>query len=638
MEEALKQNHEAEPPFEAALSDSFEHRVTAIGKSLVAHRSEVACAALLLLMAVNLFAAISRKTITNDEIVHIPAGYYHLVAGEFQLNNEHPPLIKMWAALPLLFVQPDEPPPPNTADENFMERTWGFHGRFWQANRERFAVVTFWPRVMMIPVTLALGWLIFVFTRKLFGNTAALAAVALYVLEPTVLAHGRIVHTDLPAAFAYLLFFFTLHNYAEAHGTQTAAKKTVLTGTAGVSPASGDADESVFTKSGRDARGPSMRIALLLGLVSGLALLTKFSMVVILPVLVVWFGYQLWAARKDKRQSRRVLGHAGLVAVVILILINVAYYFTRPPLEHSDVRWVALKSATMFSEIITGVRLLSNIVPTYYLFGLYNVLVHGHYGHATSLMGQYNDLGWWYYFPVAFALKTTIPFLLVAVVSLGWSAWRLLVKRDRRVLVLLVPVGLYAAIALTSHINIGIRHFLPVYPFLFILGGALLAQVLQYRRKLGLVVLVVMFGWMCFETSRTFPNYTSYMNQLATRHPHWYYLSDSNVEWGDDVGELAAYLKARGETKVTAALSGGWSTLAAFGVDYLDMVSIPKDAPAETRYVAIGASFLNGSVVPGDENVVGRRSFERTDLFARYRNRQPEAVFGNSIYLFRERE
>jgi len=167
----------------------------------------------------------------------------------------------MWAALPLLLVQPDEPPPPKTEDENFMERTWGFHERFWQANQPRFQTVTFWPRVMMIPITLALGALIFVFARKLFGDTAALIAVALYVLEPTVLAHGRIVHTDVPAALAYLLFFFTLYLYSAASNAQP-----VIAGSAGVSPASSNAsiqvginneDSVVFNESGRDARAPA---------------------------------------------------------------------------------------------------------------------------------------------------------------------------------------------------------------------------------------------------------------------------------------------------------------------------------------------------------------------------------------------
>src|SRR5882724_5501430 len=167
MDESLNQ--------EFATSFVFEPRRT-LAQALRwawARRAEVLCAALLFGMSLQMFAVIARKSITNDEIVHIPAGYYHLVAGEFQLNNEHPPLVKMWAALPLLIVQPDEPPAPKTESENFMERTWGFHDRFWHANQARFQTVTFWPRAMMIPITLALGALIFVFARKLFGETAA---------------------------------------------------------------------------------------------------------------------------------------------------------------------------------------------------------------------------------------------------------------------------------------------------------------------------------------------------------------------------------------------------------------------------------------------------------------------------------
>lgn len=563
-----------------------------------ARRVEALCAALLLLMAVNLFAAISRKSITNDEIVHIPAGYYHLVAGEFQLNNEHPPLVKMWAVLPLLLVQPEEPLAPTTVEENFMERTWGFHERFWHANQARFQTVTFWPRVMMIPITLALGVLIFVFARKLFGEMAALISVGLYVLEPTVLAHGRIVHTDVPSALVYLLFFFTLYKYSEA---------------------------------------PGLKRALVLALAFSVALLTKFSMLVLLPVLAVYLLVRLFINRRDPRQRSQVLVHSGLITAVFLLLVNAAYYFQHPTLAASDVRWVETRSPALLGFVTTGIRVLSKIIPTYYLFGVYNIELHNHDGHATSLLGQYGDHGWWYYFPVAFALKTTIPFLLVAVAALGWAVWRF-IRRDSRFLWLIVPVAVYLAISLTSHINIGIRHFLPVYPFLFIAGGALLAQLLHNRRKVGVAVLVVLFGWMSFETVRTFPDYTPYMNELAYSHPHWYYLSDSNMEWGDDVGALAAYLKARGETKVSAALSAGWSTLGRYGVDYLDMVTLPPDKTPETRYVAIGASFLNGSLIPGDENVVGRRAFERTNLFARYRNRQPEAVFGGSIYLFREKE
>src|SRR6266850_4052380 len=147
MEDALKQKQEAG----VAIGDAIAQAFAIIRRLVAVRKAEAVCAALLLLMGVNLLASISRKSITNDEIVHIPAGYYHLVAGDFQLNNEHPPLIKMWAALPLLLIQPNESPP--TADEKqgtFNGLTWSYEHRFWQNNQTQFESILFWTRAMMI--------------------------------------------------------------------------------------------------------------------------------------------------------------------------------------------------------------------------------------------------------------------------------------------------------------------------------------------------------------------------------------------------------------------------------------------------------------------------------------------------------
>src|SRR5882724_13175224 len=160
MEENPK-NRESEA-VESWTVGSLGRQPEAFRQFLHSHQTELMCAGLLLLMALNMLGAISRKGITNDEIVHIPAGYYHLVAGDFQLNNEHPPLIKMWAALPLLFIQPNESPP--TAAEKqgtFNGLTWSYEHRFWQNNQTQFERILFWTRAMMIVLTLALGVLIF---------------------------------------------------------------------------------------------------------------------------------------------------------------------------------------------------------------------------------------------------------------------------------------------------------------------------------------------------------------------------------------------------------------------------------------------------------------------------------------------
>ena len=190
----------------------------------------LACALALSVMALNMLAVISRKSITIDEIVMIPAAYYHLAAGNFQLVHDHPPLSKILAAVPLLFIQPAEiqprdlPGPPDSP-----ESEWAHQERFWADNRGSFEAISFWARVPMIALTVGLGALVFLFARDLFGARAAAFAVVLYSLEPTVLAHGRVVQTDVPAAFGYLLTAFALYRYALARGWRPA----LLVGVAG---------------------------------------------------------------------------------------------------------------------------------------------------------------------------------------------------------------------------------------------------------------------------------------------------------------------------------------------------------------------------------------------------------------------
>jgi hypothetical protein len=601
MEDALKPKQEADVVVTEVVARASAKLLASARKLLTARKAEVVCAGLLLLMAFNLFGQISRKSITNDELVHIPAGYYHLVAGQFQLNNEHPPLVKMWAALPLLFIQPNEATSrPGEVTGNYTEETWKYLNQFWPGNKDHYAAISFWTRAMMILITLALGVLIFVYTRDLFGARAGVLAVSLYSLEPTVLGHGRLVHTDLPAAFVFLLFFFALRYYLKTR---------------------------------------TLKRALLLGLASGLALVVKFSMIVVLPVIACLAISAFVFAPRLQENRKRIAIHLVLAVCAILFCVNAAYYFRSPPIEPADVRWVQTMSAPAFNRWMTFFHVGSKIVPTYFLFGQYNVWLHNRDGHSTSLLGQYNRSGWWYYFPVAFALKTNLPFLVLSIAALAWALWSTW-KRDWRFLWLLAPLAIYAALSMSSRINIGVRHFLPAYPFLFIAGGVLVDRLLRirYAHHLMVALVVLMFGWMSVIMLRTYPDYIPYMNQLASSHPHWWYLSDSNVEWGDDAKALADYLHARGETDVRGALSGAWGTLELYGIHYHEIFPKPGRVMPETRYVAIGASFLNGSVVPADQPGQLMTDEQRVNYLAEYRTRTPEATFGNSIYLYRVKD
>jgi 4-amino-4-deoxy-L-arabinose transferase-like glycosyltransferase len=559
----------------------------------------LACALLLSVMALNMLAVVWRKSITIDEIVMIPAAYYHLAAGNFQLVHDHPPLAKIVAAAPLLFIQPAEiqprdlPGPPDAP-----ESEWAHQERFWNDNRALFESISFWPRVMMIALAVALGVVVFRLARELFGARAALFAVALYSLEPTLLAHGRVVQTDVPAAFGYLLTTFAAYRYVQR----------------------------------RD-----WRAALLLGAAGGLAILGKFSMLLVGPGTGLLFLFLLW---RGKRERGRLLRHAALTAAAALLVINAAYFFHGRPLNERDLTWVVNSFPQNSGAVWTAIEAFSYILPTEMVLGVFWQLWHNNAGHPAGLLGMQSQTGWWYYFPVAFALKTTLPFLFLSVVSLAWGAHALLRKKDRRFLVLLAPFGLYATFVLFSKINIGVRYLLPAFPFLFILAGALLDRLLlrlKHHKVAGALAVSLILGWVVVEAVRAFPDQMTYFNQLASSEPHWWYLSDSNVEWGDDVRDLALYLRARGETRVRGAFLAGYLTPGRYGVEYLDLLARPADELPRTRYTAVGASFLNGSTVPAAP--VGGRwptDEERTNRFAQYRGRTPEAVFGGSIYLFKE--
>src|SRR5436305_7947169 len=175
---------------EASLDFDVRRSLATARVWIVAHAAELGCALMLALMSLQMLFVISRKSITCDEIVMIPSGYYHVAAQNFELINDHPPVSKILAAIPLLFIQPEEIRPEQIPGEpGSIDERWAHMESFWENNPDKFLALSFWPRVFMIGLTVALGLLIFRFARELFGAAAAFFAVFLFTLEPTVLAH-----------------------------------------------------------------------------------------------------------------------------------------------------------------------------------------------------------------------------------------------------------------------------------------------------------------------------------------------------------------------------------------------------------------------------------------------------------------
>src|SRR5215212_4939769 len=122
-------------------------RLAAVWVSLEGRRAGAVCVCLLVLMGANLLSVVWRKGLTADEFYHVPAGYYHLTQGEFRVNPEHPPLVKMLAALPLLFVGVEAPAPRYDASAEPGPRTDETLALFWRTNTARFETISFWSRV-----------------------------------------------------------------------------------------------------------------------------------------------------------------------------------------------------------------------------------------------------------------------------------------------------------------------------------------------------------------------------------------------------------------------------------------------------------------------------------------------------------
>jgi hypothetical protein len=564
------------------------------------YRFELLAACVLLMMGANLFSVLTRKSVTTDEIVLIPAAYYHYVDHNVNLIGQHPPLCKLLAGLPLLFLQPNEWKPEKVDPAGRPDQNeWDYVLHFWRDNRPQFEAICFWSRTGMISLTLALGVLLFVFTRDLLGPRVALLAVALFAMEPTILAHGRIVQTDIPAAFGLLLTVYAIWKYI---------------------------------------RAPGWKNALLLGIAAAVALLAKYSMLIVIPAIFGTIGVLFCLPGANRRDLFR---DAVVAAVTLLVTINAAYFFHHRALTTGDLKWLRDVFPGSGGFMIATLQILKWILPTDLVMGIYWQVHHTGVGHPAGLLGMYSDRGWWYYFPVAFFFKVTIPFLFLSIASVVRAARRIVRKREGRWLVLLLPLFLYTALLLVSPINIGVRYYLPAYLFFVILSAALLDCLLTYRggavaRFISVGLSLAALFWMGFETVRTYPHYIPYMNQLAFARPHWWYLSDSNVEWGDDSKALATWLRARGETRVRGLLLGCFATLDFYEINYIDAIGAPGPAPAP-RYTALGASFLNGSTIPPYE-IDGRRvpDYKRVNTFDSYRHREPEAIIGNSIYVFRE--
>jgi hypothetical protein len=173
-------------------------------------------------------------------------------------------------------------------------------------------------------------------------------------------------------------------------------------------------------------------------------------------------------------------------------------------------------------------------------------------GYPAYFLGDIAPRGTWLYFPVAFVLKSSIAWLALMLVAVIFA----LASRSRPNLRLLaVPVFVYCAFALISSFNIGIRHLLPIYPFLCAFAAIVLFEIQQKPivKALG----VILLGLFLVESATAYPNYVAFFNAGAGGPKAGHrYLADSNLDWGQDLRRLEQRLRAHGIDRVCLSYFG----------------------------------------------------------------------------------
>lgn len=239
-----------------------------------------------------------------------------------------------------------------------------------------------------------------------------------------------------------------------------------------------------------------------------------------------------------------------------------------------------------------------------YLAGLARLFAHNTGGHESYLFGHISHQGWWYYFPAAFLVKWPVAVLLL----IACTAWKW-----RQSTTLLIPLAIYAALCLTAHIDIGIRHLLPLIPFLYVLIA------IHLPRRIAVVALILLAA----ESLSIYPNYLAFFN-FASGGPGQgpRYLLDSNIDWGQDTRKLKSWLDQRGVHKVCRVYFGQ-AILAHYGIEEEALPGI--DEPAAIRNLnciaAASVTPLYGLYVPNDR-------------YRWLRAYTPVAKIGYSIYVY----
>ena len=556
------------------------------------------------------------KSPTYDEQGFLVRGLAYLRGENQHMRVGHPLGLNAWNAL-LLRNDPTVALP--TDDPSWQTTSFHRPGELflWEIGNH-VEHVMFASRIMtaflgMLLAAIVARWAAEMSTRPWIG----FFVLVLVAFDPNVLAHTQLTTTDLGLTLGTAVAGFTLWRYLIQ---------------------------------------PSWQRALVAGLGFGLLANTKFTMGLFVPlfglvILLTWL-YHLWQTRRP--HSPFTIHHSLFTILQFIILFPTAAFLTLWALYGFDV-------STLPADLPTLPQLGGLTLPlAHHLEQLLDIGNRAQIGAPAFLLGDYRDTGWWYYFPVTFLVKTPLPTLLLLLIT---TIILIIPRRHHspftihhspftiNLLTLLLPALGYFAIALTTTVNLGYRHLLPMWPFLWVFIGYMGSRVqgagyrvqgtefkelLRHPSPFHFSLLTFYFLlplWLVISTFSLHPHYLAHFNALAGGpYNGWRVLVDSNLDWGQDLAGLAEWQRANNADTLWLSYFGEGRP------DYYDLEYHGLDSFPPRLMNPSANPFYPPDPAPGlyaisATNLQGVH-FQNRDQFAWFREREPIAKIGYSIFIY----
>ncbi len=490
----------------------------------------IAAVLLLALMALLAGGAARRESVTFDEIAHIGAGVSYLQKLDMRMNEEHPPLAKVVAALPLVVrgAQADYAHISWTFSSKIFRQflgEWVFGHWFLMRWNDPYSTLL-WARAPMLLLTLSLGLTLYIYGSRLGSPWGGLLCLSAFVTMPAFIAFGPLVITDIAVTLFWVLTVWQLPNMW---------------------------------------RSPTRGTVVVFGLALAGALLSKFSSGLLFFVFVAFalslrfkpLPEQPVEKTELRRWRRRAWRNIGIGTLWAALFVYIAYLVLSwnqptdsfqiiPHFPASPVLRRLLMPVWLYLRGLAGFAFSASSRPTFIL------------GHAYSH-------GVWFYFPALFLLKSQLTFLLLLLLAIATA---LLLKR-RSPAQSAIPAGMemqwrsvwvslviFVAACMLNRLDISIRHF-SVALALVVLLLAPLPRMLELLRgwspqavRIGNWAAIALVLFSIVTAIRAYPNYFPYLNSLSMGRPGYTLVNDSNLDWNQALPQVELFVRQRGLQQV----------------------------------------------------------------------------------------